>query len=38
MDTIKNKESYLQRKAQQMQQWERIRENLTARANKTEDK
>jgi len=38
MDYLKNKDSYLQRKAAQLHQWGRVMDNLIARANKTEDK
>ena len=35
---MKNKDSYLQRKAKQLHQWERVLDNLMARAHKSEDK
>jgi hypothetical protein len=38
MDKLKNKHSYLQRKAEQLHQWERVLDNLNARAKKNEDK
>jgi seryl-tRNA synthetase len=38
MDILKNKNTYLQRKVEQLHQWERVLDNLIARAKKTEDK
>jgi hypothetical protein len=38
MNNMNNKESYLQRKSDQLQQWERVMDRLIARAKKTEDK
>ncbi len=38
MDTMNDKKLYLQRKADQVQQWERVMENMIARANKAKDK
>jgi hypothetical protein len=38
MVNFKNKDSYLQRKAKQLHQWERVMGNLITRAQKTEDK
>ena len=38
MVIMKNKDSYLQRKAKQLHQWERVMDNLITRANNTEDK
>jgi len=38
MEDHKNKESYMQRKAQQLMQWERVIDTLQARADKAKDK
>jgi hypothetical protein len=38
MENLKNKDPYLHRKVEQLHQWERVLDNLIARAKKTEDK
>ena len=38
MENLKDKESYLQRKAQQLRQWERVIEKLISRADRAKDK
>ena len=38
MEDHKNKESYMQRKAQQLIQWDRVIDKLQARADKAKDK
>jgi hypothetical protein len=38
MENHKNKESYLQIKAQQLRQWERVIDKLISRADKAKDK
>jgi hypothetical protein len=37
MENHKNKESYLQRRTQQLQQWERVIDKLISRADKAKD-
>jgi hypothetical protein len=38
MENLKNKESYLQRRAKQLQQWERVIDKLISRADKASGK
>jgi hypothetical protein len=38
MENLKSKEFYLQRKAEQLRQWERVIDKLTSRADNAEDK
>jgi hypothetical protein len=38
MENFKNKESYLQRKAKQLQQWERVIDKLISRVEQTKDR
>jgi hypothetical protein len=38
MENLKNNESYLQRRAQQLRQWERVIEKLISRADRAKDK
>jgi hypothetical protein len=37
LDILKNKDSYLQRKAEQLHQWERVMDNLIIRAQRASD-
>ena len=38
MENFQNKESYLHRRADQLQQWDRVIDRLTSRADKAKDK
>ena len=38
MENIKNRESYLQRRAEQLRQWERVIDKLISRADKAKDR